>query len=166
MLDTGFWPNWKRVPFDLTRQFVLQMPQHKVLRSRTAYRSRNREPDFLAFLDNRLTKEIGHAHLTILGSPRVEYESALALAIDVLSVSNFHHDHYAFFVLDRVDDAIPPLPHSVAILSSKFFTAMRTRFTCQRFDTTENLSQVFLGDAFEILLNRCFENEAICGHLF
>ena len=54
MLDTGFWPNWKRVPFDLTRQFVLQMPQHKVLRSRTAYRSRNREPDFLAFLDKRL----------------------------------------------------------------------------------------------------------------
>jgi hypothetical protein len=138
----------------------------RVIRDRLAYRSHNREPDFLAFLDNRLTKEIVHAHLTILGSPRVEYESALALAIDVLSVSYFHHDHYAFFVLDRVDDAIPPLPRSVAILSSQFFTPMRTRFTCQRFDATENLSKVFLGDAFEILLNRCFEDEAICGHLF
>ena len=111
-------------------------------------------------------KKIVNANLMILDFLKVECESMVALAIDFLSVSNFHHDHYAFFVLDRVDDAIPALPHSVAIVSSKFFTPMWTRFACQRFDTTENLSQVFLGDAFEIPLNRCFEEEAICGHLF
>jgi hypothetical protein len=103
---------------------------------------------------------------TILGSPRVEYESMLALAIDVLSMSNFHHNHCAFFVLDRVDDAIPPLPHSVTIRASKLFTPWRAWIPCERLDTTEDLFQVFLRDAVEILLNRFFEKEAICGHLF
>ena len=87
---------------------------------------------FLVFSDKRLTKEIVHAHLTILGSPTVEYESTLALTIDVLSVSNFHHDHCAFFVLDSIDDAIPPLPHSVTILASKFFAPLRSWITCER----------------------------------
>jgi len=107
-----------------------------------------------------------YAHLTIFSALMVEHKSMSALAIDFLSVSSFYHDHCALLVLDRVDDAIPSLPHSVAILSSKFFTPVRARFTCQRFDATENLSQVFLRDAFEILLNRFFEKEAICAHLF
>jgi hypothetical protein len=107
-----------------------------------------------------------YAHLTIFSALMVEHKSMSALAIDFLSVSSFYHDHCALLVLDRVDDAIPSLPHSVTIPASQFFTSRRAWITRERPDTAENFPQVFLRDAVEIPLNRFFEKEAICGHLF
>lgn len=60
-----------------------------------------------------------YTHPTTRVSPAVEHETALALAIDaLLSVPDFNNDHCAFFVLNCIDDAIPPLPHSVTIPAS------------------------------------------------
>jgi hypothetical protein len=89
-----------------------------------------------------------------------------ASAIDILSVSDFDNSHSAFFVLDRVHNAVPSLPQPVAILSREFFAPLGPWIASERLYTTEDLPQVLFGDAIEILLNGFLEKEAICGHLF
>jgi hypothetical protein len=89
-----------------------------------------------------------------------------ALAIYVLSVADFYHSDDALFIPDGVYDAIPPLPQSIATLAGELFATFRARLTRERPDASENLPQVFFGNASEILLNRFLEKEAIYGHSF
>jgi hypothetical protein len=48
----------------------------------------------------------------------------------------------AFFILNGIDDAIPPLPHSVTIPAGEFFTPLRSWVTSKRSDTSKDLSRL------------------------
>jgi hypothetical protein len=99
--------------------------------------------------------------LNIEGCPQNIPKNGFALPIDVFSVPDFHNEHCVFFVLNGIDDAIPPLPYSITIQAGKFFAPLRSWVTSKRSDTRKDFSQLFLGDALEILLNRFFEIDAI-----
>ena len=86
--------------------------------------------------------------------------------IDVLPVPDPDDGDGLGFVLYGVYDAVSPLSQPVSVPAGEIFGTGRARILCEGFDAAQDLPQVFLWNAVEILSNRFFEEEAISDHLF
>jgi hypothetical protein len=76
--------------------------------------------------------------------------------------SNDGHRHDRVF--DRVDHAIVPLADSILVLAREFLGAVRPGIVREREDPAHDEAADLLGKAFDLLLGRPPDEDAIGGH--
>ena len=84
--------------------------------------------------------------------------------VDVASMADLHYPNAAFVVLDRVDNAVLPLPHSVFLLDGQFLTTWRTRILGEGSYSPDNPLEVLPGNLGKVPADGFAEEDAISGH--
>ena len=72
------------------------------------------------------------------------YEWLEGPAVNVLPMTDFHHDHNKLSVLYRVNDSIDALANSITVSARKFLTTWWARIVSEAADPIRNSLSVFL----------------------
>jgi hypothetical protein len=74
----------------------------------------------------------------------------MSLAVDILSMADFHDYHDYGLVVDRVNDAIGTLTNPILLFAGQFLAAIGPWIGGQRPDAVHDSRPIFFGQIFDL----------------
>lgn len=112
----------------------------------------------------RYARRCGGMTVTFRWRPRLKLTIPLHSPVDVAPVSDFHDSDGRLGIVNRIENPIVPLAHTVFVLARQFFTAIRSWLPCESPNPGHQPLTVFQLDCLKFFDSGWFDLQSIVRH--